>query len=150
MTIFNINLAYWGPAQDQYLYQTLEKIAYRPVVEDCARAAARQWRQARERLIGQGLAKDNLDADQRFGGVRAANLKRLEQEEALSAAGIALDQVDLPPFQRVKDDWRAIHQFLITWHCLVMGWSRSDRSANVSSGCSGRTSEFRLIVGRQR
>ena len=117
-----INLAYWGPAQDQYLYQTLEKIAYRPVVEDCARAAARQWRQARERLIGQGLAKDNLDADQRFGGVRAANLKRLEQEEALSAAGIELDQVDLPPFQRVKDDWRAIHQFLITWHCLVMGW----------------------------
>jgi len=117
-----INLAYWGPAQDQYLYQTLEKIAYRPVVEDCARAAARQWRQARERLIEQGLAKDNLDADQRFGGVRAANLKRLEQEEALSAAGIELDQVDLPPFQRVKDDWRAIHQFLITWHCLVMGW----------------------------
>jgi fused signal recognition particle receptor len=117
-----INLAYWGPAQDQYLYQTLEKIAYRPVVEDCARAAARQWRQARERLIEQGLAKDNLDADQRFGGVRAANLKRLEQEEALSAAGIALDQVDPPPFQLVKEDWRAIHQFLITWHCLVMGW----------------------------
>ncbi len=117
-----VNLAYWGLAQDQYLYQTLEKIAYRPLVEDCARAAARQWRQARERLIEQGLAKDSLDADQRFGGVRAVNLKRLEQEEALSAAGIALDQVDLPPFQRVKDDWRAIHQFLITWHCLVMGW----------------------------
>ena len=117
-----INLAYWGPAQDQYLYQTLEKIAYRPLVEDCARAAARQWRQARARLIEQGVAKDNLDADQRFGGVRAANLKRLEQEEALSAAGIGLDQVDLPSFQLVKEDWRAIHQFLITWHCLVMGW----------------------------
>ena len=117
-----INLAYWGPAQDQYLYQTLEKIAYRPLVEDCARAAARQWRQARARLIEQGVAKDNLDADQRFGGVRAANLKRLEQEEALSAAGIGLDQVDLPPFQLVKEDWRAIHRFLITWHCLVMGW----------------------------
>jgi len=117
-----VNLAYWGPAQDQYLYQTLEKIAYRPLVEDSARAAAQQWRQARERLVEQGLAKDGLDADQRFGGVRAANLKRLEQEEALSAAGIGLDQVDLPPFQLVKEDWRAIHRFLITWHCLVMGW----------------------------
>ncbi|WP_295455924.1 SUMF1/EgtB/PvdO family nonheme iron enzyme, partial [uncultured Thiodictyon sp.] len=117
-----VNLAYWGPAQDQYLYQSLEKIAYRPVVEDSARAAARQWRQARERLVGQGVAKDNPDADQRFGGVRAANLKRLEQEEALTAAGIELDQVDLPPFQLVKEDWRAIHQFLITWHCLTMGW----------------------------
>ncbi|WP_295389683.1 SUMF1/EgtB/PvdO family nonheme iron enzyme [uncultured Thiodictyon sp.] len=117
-----INLAYWGPAQDQYLYQTLEKIAYRPVVEDSARAAARQWRQARERLVEQGVAKNNPDADQRFGGVRATNLKRLEQEEALSAAGIGLDQVDLPPFQLVKEDWCAIHQFLITWHCLTMGW----------------------------
>jgi formylglycine-generating enzyme required for sulfatase activity len=117
-----INLAYWGPAQDQYLYQTLDKLAYRPLVEASARAAAQQWRQARERLIEQGVAKDSLDADQRFGGVRAANLKRLEQEEALSAAGIGLDQVDLPSFQLVKEDWRAIHQFLITWHCLVMGW----------------------------
>ncbi len=117
-----VNLAYWGPAQDQYLYQTLEKIAYRPLVDESARAAARQWRQARERLVEQGLATDNLDADQRFGGVRAANLKRLEQEEALSAAGIGLDQVDLPPFQLVKEDWRAIHRFLITWHCLTMGW----------------------------
>ncbi|WP_295457656.1 SUMF1/EgtB/PvdO family nonheme iron enzyme, partial [uncultured Thiodictyon sp.] len=42
--------------------------------------------------------------------------------EALSTAGIELDQVDLPPFQLVKEDWRAIHQFLVTWHCLVMGW----------------------------
>jgi len=117
-----INLAYWGPAQDQYLYQTLEKIAYRPLVKASARAAAQQWRQARARLIEQGVAKDSLDADQRFGGVRAANLKRLEQEEALSAAGIGLDQVDLPSFQLVKEDWRAIHRFLITWHCLVMGW----------------------------
>jgi len=117
-----VNLAYWGPAQDQYLYQTLEKIAYGPLVEASARAAARQWRQARERLVEQGVAKDSLDADQRFGGVRAANLKRLEHEEALSAAGIGLDQVDLPPFQLVKEDWHAIHQFLITWHCLIMGW----------------------------
>ncbi|WP_295434456.1 SUMF1/EgtB/PvdO family nonheme iron enzyme [uncultured Thiodictyon sp.] len=117
-----VNLAYWGPAQDQYLYQTLEKIAYRPLVDASVRTAAQQWRQARERLVEQGVAKDCLDADQRFGGVRAANLKRLEQEEALSAAGIGLDQVDLPPFQLVKEDWRAIHQFLITWHCLIMGW----------------------------
>jgi formylglycine-generating enzyme required for sulfatase activity len=117
-----VNLAYWGPGQDQVLYQPLEKIAYRPLVDAAARAGAEQWRSARESLIAKGLARDETDADQRLGGLRAVNLQRLEQEEALTAAGIALDQVELPPFKYTKDDYRAIHQFLITWHSLTVGW----------------------------
>jgi len=117
-----VNLAYWGPGQDQVLYQPLERIAYRPLVDAAARAGAEQWRAARANLVAKGLARDAQDADQRLGGLRAQNLQRLEQEEALTAAGIALDQVELPPFKYVKDDYRAIHQFLITWHCLSIGW----------------------------
>jgi hypothetical protein len=117
-----VNLAYWGPAQDRYLYQVLDKIAYRSIVEEAARAGARQWRQARATLIAKGLAQDPADADRRLGGARAANLQRLEQEEALAEAGIGLDQVALPPFQLGKDDYRAIHRFLVAWHCLSLSW----------------------------
>ena len=77
---------------------------------------------ARDLLVAKGLAKDAADADARLGGVRAANLKRLEQEEALTAAEIDLNQVELPLFQFGKDDYRAIHQFMVTWHCLTMSW----------------------------
>ena len=120
--VLYVNLAYWGPGQDQFLYQPMERIAYRPLVDASARAASEQWRVARASLIDKGLARDPQDADQRLGGVRAVNLQRVEQEEVLEAAGIALDQVELPPFKYVKDDYRAIHRFLITWQSLAIGW----------------------------
>lgn len=41
----------------------MERIAYRPLVDASARAS----------LIDKGLARDPQDADQRLGGVRAAN-----------------------------------------------------------------------------
>lgn len=117
-----LNLAYWGPAQDQYFYQPITKVRYAALLQAAARDSALEWQQARERLIQTGLARDVADADQRFGGTKAFNLARLAQEDALRAAGIPLEQVELPPFQFVAADYAAIHRFLISWSCLAIGW----------------------------
>lgn len=117
-----LNLAYWGPAQDQYFYQPITKVRYAALLQTAARDSALEWQQARERLIQTGLARDVADADQRFGGTKAFNLARLAQEDALRAAGIPLEQVELPPFQFVAADYAAIHRFLISWGCLAIGW----------------------------
>jgi hypothetical protein len=117
-----LNLAYWGPAQDQYFYQPITKMRYAALLQTAARDSALEWQQARERLIQTGLARDVADADQRFGGTKAFNLARLAQEDALRAAGIPLEQVELPPFQFVAADYAAIHRFLISWSCLAIGW----------------------------
>ncbi|WPL16332.1 hypothetical protein Thiowin_01285 [Thiorhodovibrio winogradskyi] len=118
----SLNLAAWGPADSQYRYDTVLQFDIRSELETSARRRATQWKAARDKLISAGLADSPEEADQRFGGIRAKNLKRIEQEDALQAAGVNLADITLPAFELEAEDYAEIQTPLITWSCLAIGW----------------------------
>ena len=107
--------AWWGPLQEGYQYQHLGEIDWRELLKESARERARQWRQTRVDLVCQGLAANEAEADQQFGGENAENLKILEQEERLKAK----PGIRLRPYTIAQEDFDYLYRHLTAWYCLA-------------------------------
>ncbi|MCT7951944.1 WD40 repeat domain-containing protein [Ancylothrix sp. C2] len=111
-------LAYWGNNQHTYTYQTLFKLPYRSIVYESVKTRAKKWQQTRAKLIDLGKTPQEIEI---LGGENEINLKILQEEEELNAAGI--DTSDLQfPYKITNKDFEPINQLLITSHCIVAGW----------------------------
>jgi formylglycine-generating enzyme required for sulfatase activity len=117
----HFRLAYWGPAQEKYSYQTLiADLPYREIVYESVKARALRWKKTQDKLIKSGKSAEEVN---RLGGDNAANLKILEQEEEYRQLGIDIQQLDLQKHYKVgEQDFKYLCQFLANCHRLVAGF----------------------------
>ncbi|MDJ0724059.1 MAG: WD40 repeat domain-containing protein [Prochloraceae cyanobacterium] len=111
-------MAYWGLGQQQYCYKTIFKISYPELIEESAKARAKQWKGTQEKLLLLGKTTEEI---QKIGGINAINLAILEEAERLQSAGIDLKDLEIE-YQFSNKDIDALCQFVSVCYCLVAGW----------------------------
>jgi hypothetical protein len=114
----NLRLAYWGFKQEKYCYKTILKLPYQELIKESIKIRALKWQETRAKLEALGKTPAEI---QQLGGNNAHNLAILQEAEALEAAGIDIEELNLP-YQPNRQDFAALCQFLSLCHCLIAGW----------------------------
>jgi WD40 repeat protein len=117
-TFINFRMAYWGLAQSSYCYETIVKLPYRQILVESVKSRALLWKTTQEKLLKLGKTEAEIE---KLAGDNALNLKVLEEEEILKAAGIDVSQLSLSYHFNTKD-FEELTELLIRCHCLVAGW----------------------------
>lgn len=116
--MLNFRLAYWGPGQETYHYQTIVQLPWQTLLNQAAKEQALVWKKIRDHLMALGEAPETID---RIGGQRVANLELLEKEEQWQAQGLDVSQLRLT-YQVDREVLEQVCQLLIRYHCLIAAW----------------------------
>jgi formylglycine-generating enzyme required for sulfatase activity len=114
-------LAYWGPAQENYSYETIiADLPYREIVYESVKARALKWKETREKMVKSGKSEEEIKRDS---GDNDTNLKILEKEEEYRQLGIDIQQLDLQKYYKAgEQDFKYLCHFLANCNCLVAGF----------------------------
>lgn len=115
----SFRIAYWGFGQKNYSYKTLiSHFNYRKLLEESAISRALRWKATAQQLLECG---ENPEELQKLGGDNTFNLELLEKVQRWQSHGIDTSNLILN-YQLNRQDFEALCQFLIAYHCLVAGW----------------------------
>lgn len=111
-------VAYWGPGQATYYYQTIAQWPYQALLNAAARRRALAWQEVRDRLLALGEEPAALAA---MAGAAGANLALVEKAAAWQAQGVDTGSLRWP-YQIDSETMDEVWQWLIRYHCLVAAW----------------------------